>query len=324
MSRWAVLWCALAALCASSTVRAGECPGNPNALGVSRVISVAPVQYIRVGTMQYADTLPLADKELVLTFDDGPLPPYTNRVLDILAAECVKATYFVVGRMARAYPKLVRRIHAEGHTIGTHSENHPGLFNEMPITRVQTEVEDGIASATAALGSAAGVAPFFRIPGLRRGRVIEVYLRERGLMVWSADFPADDWRHISATDIVNIALRRIETKRRGILLLHDIQPATAVALPELLRELKARGYRIVHVVPASAERLDTIAAPQEWLLARSRKAWPQIVSGSPKLPPAQRAANAAVTLAPLDLRSTLRLDPLDLRPAIRPPLVLSN
>jgi peptidoglycan/xylan/chitin deacetylase (PgdA/CDA1 family) len=320
MSRWAALWCGLTVVCASWTARAGECPGNPDALGVSRIIAVAPGRHVRIGTMQYAETLPLADKELVLTFDDGPLPPYTNRVLDILAAECVRATYFVVGRMARAYPKLMRRMHAEGHTIGTHSENHPGLFNEMPITRVQTEVEDGIASAAAALGSPAAVAPFFRIPGLRRGTAIEVYLRERGLMVWSADFPADDWRHISASEIVNVALRRIEAKRRGILLLHDIQPATALALPDLLRELKARGYRIVHVVPASSEPLQTASAPQEWLLVRSRQAWPQIVNA--KSPPAQRAANA-VTLAPLDLRSSLP-DPLDLRPAIRPPLVLSN
>ncbi|HWP24904.1 MAG TPA: polysaccharide deacetylase family protein [Xanthobacteraceae bacterium] len=321
MLRWLGLWCGLAVLCASSAARAAECSGNPDALGVGRIIAAAPGQYARIGTMQYADTLPLADKELVLTFDDGPLPPYTNRVLDILAAECVRATFFVVGRMARAYPKLVQRIYAEGHTVGTHSETHPGHFNEMPITRMQTEVEDGIASAAAALGSAGAVAPFFRIPGLRRGKAVETYLRERGLMVWSADFPADDWRHISASEIVNVALRRLEAKRRGILLLHDIQPATALALPELLRELKSRGYRIVHVVPASSEPLRSASAPQEWLLARSRQAWPQIVNA--KSPPAQRAANA-VTVAPLELRSTLPPAPLDLRPVIRPPLVLSN
>ncbi|HXF87682.1 MAG TPA: polysaccharide deacetylase family protein [Xanthobacteraceae bacterium] len=285
------------------------------------MIAAVPARYMRVGTMQYAETLPLADKELVLTFDDGPLPPFSNRVLDILASECVKATYFVVGRMARAYPKLVRRMYAEGHTIGTHSENHPGLFNEMPITRVKTEVEDGIASAAAALGSASAVAPFFRIPGLRRGKAVETYLRERGLMVWSADFPADDWRHISASEIVSVALRRIEARRRGILLLHDIQPATALALPDLLRELKTRGYRIVHVVPTSSEHFRTASAPQEWLLARSRQAWPQIMSA--KSPPAQRAASEVI-LAPLDLRATLPPAPVDLRPAIRPPLVLSN
>ena len=98
-----------------------ECPGNPDALGTSRTIVVDPREHIRIGTMDYAETLPLRDREVVLTFDDGPIPPYTGKVLDILAAECVKATYFIVGTMAREYPALVRRAYAEGHTIGTHS-----------------------------------------------------------------------------------------------------------------------------------------------------------------------------------------------------------
>ena len=104
---------------------AGECPGNPDALGTSRTIVVDPRDHIRIGTMDYAETLPLVDKEVVLTFDDGPIPPYTGKVLDILAAECVKATYFIVGSMAREYPALVRRAYDDGHTIGTHSMTHP-------------------------------------------------------------------------------------------------------------------------------------------------------------------------------------------------------
>src|SRR5262249_55016342 len=128
----------------SPSANAAECPGNPNALGTSRTIVVDPAEHARLGTMQYAETLPLADKEVVLTFDDGPLPPQSNRILDILASECVKATYFLVGSMARAYPSVVRRIHAEGHTIGTHSQHHPMTFNHMAMARVQAEVEDGI------------------------------------------------------------------------------------------------------------------------------------------------------------------------------------
>src|SRR3954470_17598936 len=104
---------------------AGACPGNPHALGTSRTIAVDPREHGRIGTMDYAETLPLADHEVVLTFDDGPIPPYTTRVLDILAAECVHATYFIVGEMAKEYPALVRRAYDEGHTIGTHSMNHP-------------------------------------------------------------------------------------------------------------------------------------------------------------------------------------------------------
>jgi len=112
---------------------AQACPGNPNALGTSRVLAVDPAQLPRVGRMQYPDSLPLADHEVVLTFDDGPLPPYSNQILDILASECVKATYFLVGEMARAYPAVVRRVYEQGHTIGTHSDNHPTRFSSLPI-----------------------------------------------------------------------------------------------------------------------------------------------------------------------------------------------
>ncbi|HXQ84077.1 MAG TPA: polysaccharide deacetylase family protein, partial [Xanthobacteraceae bacterium] len=101
------------------------CPGNPNALGTSRVLAIDPADYPRLGRMQYPNSLPLADKEVVITFDDGPLPLYSNQILDILASECVKVTYFLVGSMARAYPAVVRRMFLEGHTIGTHSEDHP-------------------------------------------------------------------------------------------------------------------------------------------------------------------------------------------------------
>src|SRR5207342_1370162 len=86
---------------------AADCPGNPNALGTSRVLAIDPQDYYpRIGTVQYSRSLPLEDREVVLTFDDGPLPPYTNRVLDVLAEHCVKANYFLVGRMARGYPAL--------------------------------------------------------------------------------------------------------------------------------------------------------------------------------------------------------------------------
>ena len=103
----------------NATQADGNCPGHPGALGTSRVLPLDPAQYPRVGHMQYPDTLPLNDKEVVLTFDDGPVPRYSNEILDILASQCVKATYFMVGEMARAYPAVVRRVYEEGHTIGT-------------------------------------------------------------------------------------------------------------------------------------------------------------------------------------------------------------
>src|SRR5262249_50677877 len=154
------------------------------------------------------------------TFDDGPLPRYTDQILKILASECVKATYFLVGRMAQAFPQTVREIYAAGHTIGTHSQNHPLSFQRMSIARVQEEVDGGIASVKAALGDMGDPAPFFRIPGLLRAAPVETYLESQGLETWSADFPADDWKHISAAEITKRALSRLEAHGKGILLLH--------------------------------------------------------------------------------------------------------
>ena len=143
-----------------------NCPGHPDALGTSRVLAIDPAQYPRIGHMQYPNSLPLNDKEVVLTFDDGPLPRYSNEILDILASQCVKVTYFMVGEMARAYPATVRRVYEEGHTIGTHSEDHPTRFGQMLTEKIRHEIDWGISDVGAALGSTRYLAPFFRIPAL--------------------------------------------------------------------------------------------------------------------------------------------------------------
>ncbi|WP_338827300.1 polysaccharide deacetylase family protein [Bradyrhizobium sp. 27S5] len=248
-------------------VRAADCPGNPNALGTSRTLVVDPKEHPRIGTMQYPETLPLADHEVVLTFDDGPLPKYSNQVLAILASQCVKATFFTIGGQARANPEGVRKLIAAGHTVGTHSQNHPLTMNKMPLEKVRQEVDDGIASTLAALnGDKSKLAPFFRIPGLMRAEIPEAYLASQGIQVWSADFPADDWRHVSPQRVYDLAIQRIEAKHKGILLLHDIQPRTVAALPRILNTLKERGYRIVHVVPATADRPATPTEPQQWFM----------------------------------------------------------
>jgi peptidoglycan/xylan/chitin deacetylase (PgdA/CDA1 family) len=260
---------------------AGDCPGNPDALGTYRTLVVDPREHPRIGSMQYPETLPLRDHEVVLTFDDGPLPPHTLQVLDILARECVKATFFTIGRMAHDYPQDLRRVLAAGHSIGTHSQNHPLSMNRMPIERARQEIDDGIASATAALGDPAAVAPFMRIPGLLRAKGVEDYLASKGIQVWSADFPADDWRHISADRVYQLAISRIEAKGKGILLLHDIQARTVAALPRILRTLKERGYRIVHVVPATPDLPKTPTDPKDWLVhpvteTVAKAHWPKV------------------------------------------------
>ena len=145
---------------------AANCPGNPNALGTSRTLVVDPMEHPRIGTMQYAETLPLRDHEVVLTFDDGPLPPHSNQVLKILASECVKATFFIIGRMAHQFPEGVRRVRAAGHTIGTHSENHPLHFNKMTPERIRQEIDLGIAHTAEALGDpSAGGSAIPLLPG---------------------------------------------------------------------------------------------------------------------------------------------------------------
>jgi peptidoglycan/xylan/chitin deacetylase (PgdA/CDA1 family) len=243
---------------------AADCPGNPDALGTSRTIVVDPTEHPKIGTMQYAETLPLQDHEVVLTFDDGPIPKHSNQILAILAAECVKATFFEVGRMATEHPEGVRKLMAAGHSVGTHTQNHPLTMNRMPIEAARKEIDDGIASVTAALGDPAQLSPFMRIPGLLRASAVEDYLGSKGIQTWSADFPADDWRHVSPQKVHDLAISRIAAKGKGILLLHDIQQRTVTALPAILRDLKAGGYRIVHVEAATPGRPKTPTEPQQW------------------------------------------------------------
>ena len=266
LGSWSILWFAAFTCFAAQAVAAEDCPGHPDAIGTSRTIVVDPREHPRIGTMQYPETLPLRNHEVVLTFDDGPLPRNSNQVLQILADNCVKATFFTIGEQALASPEGVRKLAAAGHTIGTHSQHHPLTFEKMPVEKVKQEIDDGIASVSAALPDPTLVAPFFRVPGLLRAKDVEDYLASKGIQVWSADFLADDWRHISSERVYELAIKRLEAYGKGILLLHDIQARTVAALPKILHELKARGYHIVQVVPATPERPATPTEPQEWLM----------------------------------------------------------
>ena len=290
---------------AAQAASAADCPGHPDAIGTSRTIVVDPRAHPIIGTMQYNKTLPLADREVVLTFDDGPLPKYSNEILNILAAHCAKATFFLVGSQANANPEGVRKVRDAGHTVATHSQNHPTGMDRLPLDRSRQEIEQGIASVTAALADGTAPAPFLRIPGLRVNEGIEEFAASKGLQLWSADFPADDWRNVSANRVYELAMQRLEKKGKGILLLHDIQPRTVAALPRILRELNARGYRIVHAVPATPDRPATPTEPQQWQLhppsevvATSR--WPKV----PKFAFAGPAALPVPALSDLDWRTT--------------------
>ena len=239
----------LALLALVSAAEAGGCPGKPDAPGTSRIAGIDPLQQRHAGLLEYEETLPLRDHEVVLTFDDGPIPPYTTMVLDALAAECVKATFFVVGEQAQGHPDLLRREYREGHTIGTHTQHHR-MLNRLPPGAVTKEIADGIASVDGILGPGAA-APFFRFPYLDPTPAAEDRALKLGLMIWSTDVHASDWNRLTPQQIAAIAAARIERNKKGILMLHDIQQRTALALPMILRELKGRGYRIVQVVPTA-------------------------------------------------------------------------
>lgn len=205
----------LAFLSFSSVAMAGDCPGNPDALGTSWVLSIDPAEFQRLGTIQFKQTLPLEDHEVVLTFDDGPIPPHTDKVLDALAAECVKATFFVVGEMARAHPAALQREYREGHTIGTHTEHHAHL-NRLPAEKADKEITDGFASAAAVLGDKNAVAPFFRFPYLDQTNAVEDRALKMGLSLWSADFHGSDWTFITPEKVTALVLSRLEASKKGI------------------------------------------------------------------------------------------------------------
>ena len=306
----------------AETAGAAECPAG--AMGVSRTIVVDPTEHTRLGGLQYRESLPLRDKEVVLTFDDGPLPPYTNRILETLASECVKATFFMVGRMVRGYPSIVRRVYNEGHTVANHSQNHPFTFAKMTVDQASVEIEDGFASLRTALGDPKAIAPFFRIPGLLRQNSVEQYLAAHDVMTWSVDVVADDWTHIKAAEVAHRAISRLEANRKGILLLHDIQPATVLALPEILHELKARGFKIVHVVPATPDRPKTVTTPDQWAARTTpeQKVWPRLVPTTVSAISTAQPAFEVPSAASLGLSDPLRpVTSIALVPSVERPLV---
>jgi peptidoglycan-N-acetylglucosamine deacetylase len=270
------------AAAAAPAAPAVNCPGHPDAIGTSRTLVVDPKAHPRIGSMQYPETLPLQDKEVVLTFDDGPIPKNSNQVIQTLADNCVLATFFIVGEQAKANPEGVRKLIAAGHTVGTHSQHHPLTFHKMSEAQARQEVEQGVASTKAAMVDPNAISPFFRIPGLLRAPPAEAYLESQGLQTWSTDFLADDWHRISSAKVYDLTMKRLEAMGKGILLLHDIQARTAAALPKILHDMKARGYKIVHVVAATPGMPATPSEPEQWQMHPPSESKP--IARWPKLP----------------------------------------
>ena len=248
LARGCALLMAAVCLCWGDAVLATECK-NPDALGISRTVELDTSSGPEFGAVQYrhADSF-LNDKEVVLTFDDGPFPGTTPAILDALDAECTTAVFFYVGRMALAHPDILAEVDARGHTIGAHTWGHAN-FTHISADGGVAEIEKGVSMLEQRLGHP--IAPFFRFPYLADTRAATAYLKSRGFGVFSADVDSwDSHGHIvPAERIVRTTMARIQAAGRGIILLHDIKPTTAAAVPVILAQLKAKGFKIVRLVP---------------------------------------------------------------------------
>jgi peptidoglycan/xylan/chitin deacetylase (PgdA/CDA1 family) len=224
-------------------VPATACP-KAGTLGTARTVEIDTTGGPGFGFEQYKVHDFLAPKEVVLTFDDGPWPTTTKQVLDALDAECVKATFFSIGKHALWHPELIKEVAARGHTVGTHTWSHANL-SKLPPDRAREEIEKGLSAVKLGLG--ASPAPFFRFPFLQDPPAQVTYLGTRNLAIFSHDLDTFDFKIRSADNLVKTTMQKLEKKGKGIILMHDFQPVTAKALPQLLSELKAGGYKIVHM-----------------------------------------------------------------------------
>jgi peptidoglycan/xylan/chitin deacetylase (PgdA/CDA1 family) len=219
---------------------------NPDALGIARVVEIDTTGGPGFGFEHFKQLDFLRDKEVVLTFDDGPWPVNTQSVLKTLAEHCTKAIFFPIGKHASYYPEILKQVAAAGHTVGSHTWGHVNLNNKK-ITEPQRkeEIEKGFSAVKWALGAAP--APFFRFPALQHPPEMVTYLGERNVGIFSCDLDSFDFKASKAQTIVDNVMRKVDKNGKGIILMHDFQKHTAEALPELLKKLKAGGYKVVHM-----------------------------------------------------------------------------
>jgi len=227
------------------------------ALGVSRTIEIDTSGGPGFGSMQFTTKL-LSEKEVMLTFDDGPWPKNTPKVLAALARHCTKATFFPIGLHATYHPELLKQVASAGHSIGSHTWCHQDLSKSRGRcqshggTKVveytaRDEIEKGISALQWAAGGA--IAPFFRFPALRQSPGVVSYLGQRNIAIFSADVDTMDFK-LRKPELVRKSLtEKLSHEGKGIILMHDFQTATASAIEDILGDLKAGGYQIVFMTP---------------------------------------------------------------------------
>jgi peptidoglycan-N-acetylglucosamine deacetylase len=242
---------------------------KPDALGLSRVIEIDTIGGPAFGTEHFKQYDFLRDKEVVLTFDDGPWPGNTPMVLKALQDNCTKATFFEIGEHATWRPDLAKELAAAGMTIGSHTWSHKDLAKNPyanDIEQAKQEIEMGVSAVHLAVGGP--TAPFFRFPDLQQPRDLMPYLGTRNIAIFSTDIDSFDFKLHKPEDVVKSAMTKLAKNGKGILLMHDFQHATGEAMPELLRQLKAGGYKIVHMVPK--EPVTTLAKYDDMVRAQDK------------------------------------------------------
>jgi peptidoglycan/xylan/chitin deacetylase (PgdA/CDA1 family) len=241
------------------------CAGNPDALGVSRVVEIDTSGGPGFGWEHFKMHDFLRAREVVLTFDDGPWQGNTPAVLKALAEHCTKATFFPIGKHATYYPEILKQVVAAGHTVGSHTWGHKNLAGkpyDKDFEAAKEEVEKGISAVRLALGAPA--APFFRFPALKHPPELVKYLGERNIAIFSTDMDSFDFTMRKPEQVIKSVMAKLQKHDKGIVLMHDFQHATAEAVPELLKQLKANGYKIVHM--KAKEPVKTIAKYDEMVV----------------------------------------------------------
>jgi peptidoglycan/xylan/chitin deacetylase (PgdA/CDA1 family) len=230
---------------APTPMQAKSTCANPDALGVSRVVVIDTTGGPGFGFLQYKQFDFLADKEIVLTFDDGPWPT-TPTVLKALADECTKAVFFPIGLHTTYHPEILKQVAAAGHTIGSHTWSHAHLDSKkLTEQQAKDEIEKGFSAVKMALGTAPS--PFFRFPALAHTQATLAHLASRNIAMFSVDVDSLDFKSSSPDQVIQTVMTKLDKQGKGIILMHDLQKHTAQALPTLLRRLKAGGYKVVQM-----------------------------------------------------------------------------
>ena len=219
---------------------------NPNALGVERIVQIDTTGGPGFGFQNFKAYDFLRDHEVVLTFDDGPWPGNTERVLKALADNCTKAMFFSIGKHAGWHPEILKQVAAAGHTVGSHTWSHKDLTKLTP-DEAKAEIEKGIAAVSIALGNKP-IAPFFRFPALRNPPEMVKYLADRNIGIFSTDIDSFDFKIHKPDQVIKSVMGKLQKHGKGIILMHDFQHGTSEAIPELLKKPHDGGYKVVQVV----------------------------------------------------------------------------